>query len=223
MNRGNWLAAAGLLYVLVWIVGLLMGTGTPDASASSADLTSYFLTHRSAHLVQPYLIDGVAGVAVLIFAASLANVFRRFDDSQNATLRSVLLGAGMAAASVSLVQAGFQEALVNPAVLAAGDGSIRTILVLINTTDTFKLLALALFSGAASALILRTNALSRWLGWLGVVLSLALLIGGLSFLLNSPLLLSVLFASLPLLLVWVGALSVAILRRTEQSAYALPA
>jgi len=223
MKSRNWLAAAGLLYVLVWVIGLLMGSDSPGLAVSSADLAAHFLAHRSAHLIQSYLIDGVAGVAVLIFAGSLASVFRKFDDSQNATLTSVLLGAGVATASVSLVQAGLQEVLVNPDVLAAGDGSIRTILVLINTTDTFKLLALALFSGAASALILRTHALPRWLGWLGAALSAALIIGGLSFLLDSPALLSVLFASLPLLLVWVGAVSVAILQRTEQPAYAVPA
>ncbi len=223
MKSRNWLAAAGILYVVVWVIGLLIASGSPGTSASTAELTTHFLAHRSAHLIRSYLIDGIAGVAVLIFAGALANVFRSFDDSQNAILTSVLWGAGVAAASISLVQAGLQEVLVNPDVLAAGDGSIRTILVLINTTDTFKLLALALFSGAASALILRTHALPRWLGWLGAILSLALFIGGLSFLLESPALLSVLFASLPLLLVWVGAVSVAILQRTEQSAYTVPA
>ena len=214
MNRANWLASAGLVYVVAWVVGLLIEFNSPGPSASTADLTAYFLTHQQAHMLQSYLIDGIAGVAMLVFAASVAGVFQKFGD-ESVTLSRIVFGAGVAAASVSVVQAGMQQVLSNHDVLVTGDAPIRTMLVLISETDTFKLLVLALLSGAASFLILRTRALPQWLGWLGVVLSLTLIFGGLSFVLNSPALSNVLVVSLPLLLLWVGGISVVILRRVE--------
>ncbi len=213
MNRRNWLASAGLVYVVVWVIGLMIESDTPGSSASATELTAYFATHQSAHLIQSYLIDGIAGIALLVFTASLVAFFQKADD--NTTLQNVILGAGIAAGSVSLVQAGLQEVLINRDVLTAGGELIRMLLVLINTTDTFKLLALALLSGGTSALNFRTHSMPQWLGWLGVILSLTLIIGGLNFILNSPILLYVLFVSLPLLLLWVGGISVVILRRVE--------
>jgi hypothetical protein len=215
MNRSNWLSSAGLVYVLVWIVGLLLESDTPGSTASTADLTAYFLAHQQAHMIQSYLIDGIAGVAILVFAATVAGIFRKFDE-ENPTLSSIVFGAGVAAASVSLVQAGMQQVLANRDVLAEGNAApIRTILVMINATDTFKLLALALLSGTVSLLTFRTRALPQWTGWLGVILALLLIFGGWSFLLNNSALYNVLYLALPLLLLWVAAISVVILRRPK--------
>jgi len=214
MSGRNWLASPGLVYVGAWVAGLLIESNTPGSSASTADLRAYFLTHRQAHLIQSYVIDGIAGVAVLVFAAVLKGVFRKVD-SETATLSDVVLGAGVAAASVSLAQAGIQQVLANPDVLAAGDAPIRTILALVNATDTFKLLALALLSGTASILTFRTRVLPRSFGGLGIVLSLMLIVGGLSFVGNNPAFSVVLLLSLPLLLLWVGGISVVLLRRCE--------
>jgi hypothetical protein len=97
--------------------------------------------------------------------------------------------------------------------LAAGDTPFRSILVLVNETDTFKLLALALQSGTTSIPAFRTRALPQWLGWLGVSLFLALIIGGLAFVVNNGLLNIVLIVSLPLLLIWVAAVSLIMLGR----------
>lgn len=217
MNRRNWFAMAGLVYVAVWIVGLLIESDTPNTSVPVADLTTYFLAHRHSHLLQSYLIDGVAGVAILMFTAMLTNLFYTVDDNQNATFAYILFGAGVAAATVSLAQAGMQAALTDSELLTGDAASIRLLLMLINATDTFKLLALSLLSGTTSALVLRTGLLPRWLGWLGAILSFALIFGGLHFLVDSPSLFFVLVASLPLLLLWVGSISVAMLlhRRVE--------
>ena len=215
MRNKNWLNYAGFIYVAAWIVGLLIESGTPTPSAGGTALLAYFTAHQQSHMIQAYLIDGVTGIAILLFSAAVVNHFRKVDG--DSPLLHVVLGAGITATGVSLVQAGFQQALSNPDILA-GDGlSLKTILILVNQIDTFKLLALAALSGTVSMLVFSTKAVSAWLGWLGTVLALTLVIGGFSFVSTAPVLTSVLFASLPLLLFWVGAMSVSILKTNKKS------
>ena len=207
MNKRNWLALSGLIYVLVWVIGLLIPTGSLSASASNAEIQQILLTNQQARMLQISLIDGIAGIAILLFAASVTSLFRKLDD-KNESLASVILGAGIAAGSISLVQAGVQQALVNQELLAAADTPFRTLLVLVNQLDTFKLMALALLSVSTSVLGLRTRLIPAWINWLGIVLAIALPLGGLSFVVASSMLTALLYASLPMLRLWVGAVSV---------------
>jgi len=210
MNKRNWLAFSGLIYVLVWVIGLLLPTGSPSASTSNTEIQQILLANQQARIAQVYLIDGIAGIAILVFAASVASLFRTLDE-KNASPVNVVLGAGIAAGSISLVQAGIQQTIVNQELLAAADTPFRMLLVLVNQIDTFKLMALALLSVSTSVLGLRTRLIPAWIGWLGIVLALALLLGGLSFTLISPIFTYILFASLPMLLLWVGAVSVVLM------------
>jgi hypothetical protein len=216
MKNKNWLYYSGFIYVAAWIIGLLIESGSPAPSAGQAVLLAYFTAHRQSHMIQAYLIDGIAGIAILIFSAAMADHFRKLNG-ESSSLTHIVLGAGITAASVSLVQAGFQQALSSPEILATDGSSLKTILILVNQIDTFKLLALSLLSGAISLLVFRTKAIPVWLGWLGAVLSMALVISGFSFISTETDLTYVLFVSLPLLLFWVGALSVSLLRVSGKS------
>jgi hypothetical protein len=215
MKNKNWLNYAGFIYVAAWIVGLLIESGTPTPSAGGTALLAYFTAHHQSHMIQAYLIDGVAGIAILLFSVAVTEHFRKVDG--DSPLLNVVFGAGIAATSISLLQAGFQQALSNPDILAGDGSSLKTILILVNQIDTFKLLALATLSGAISMLVFNTKAIPAWLGWLGIVLSLTLVIGGFSFVSTAPVPTSILFASLPILLFWVGAMSVSILQVNTRS------
>ena len=209
MNKRNWLAVSGLIYVAVWVLGLLIPTGTLSASMSNAELQKVLLTHQPARLIQVYLIDGAAGIAILLFAVAVTSLFQSAEERN---LTRVVLGAGIAAGTLSLVQAGVQQTLVSADLLASADAPFRILLVLVNQIDTFKLMALALLSVSTSILGLRTRFIPAWINWLGITLALALLLGGLSFVFVNSMLTAILFASLPMLLVWVGAISVAGMR-----------
>ena len=112
MKNKNWLNYAGFVYVAAWIVGLLIESGTPTPSAGGTALLAYFTAHRQSHMIQAYLIDGVAGIAILLFSVAVADHFRKVNGEF--ALLQVVLGAGIAATSISLLQAGFQQALSNP-------------------------------------------------------------------------------------------------------------
>ena len=210
MNKGNWLAFFGFLYLVVWVIGLLIPTGTLSPSMSNAELQQVLLAHQQARMIQVYLIDGVAGISILLFAVAAASLFKPTEEK---ILSRVVLSAGVVAGTISLVQAGVQQTLVNPDLLASDETPFRTLLAMVNQIDTYKLMALALLSVATSILGFRTRLIPAWVNWLGVILSIALILGGLSFAFASSLLTAVLFASLPMLLVWVGTVSAVMMKQ----------
>jgi hypothetical protein len=213
MNKKNWLAFFGFVYVLVWVVGLMLPTGTLSPSMPNAEIQQVLLAHQQARLLQVYLIDGVAGIALLLFAVAASSMFSSAEDEHSAR---VVLSAGIAAGAISLVQAGVQQTLVNSDLLASAEPPFRALLALVNQIDTYKLMALALLSASTSILGLRARLLPAWVNGLGIVLAIALLLGGLSFAAANALLTAILFASLPMLLVWVGAVSAVMARRSSQ-------
>ncbi len=212
MNKRNWLAFFGFLYVIVWVIGLLIPTGTLSPSMSNSELQQVLLANQLARLIQVYLIDGVAGVSILLFAVAVASLFQTAEEK---TFAHVVLSAGVVAGTISLVQAGVQQTLVNPNLLASAETPFRTLLVLVNQIGTFKLMALALLSISTSILGMCTRLIPAWVNWFGIVLTLALILGGLSFAFTNSMLTAVLFASLPMLLVWVGAVSATGMRQVK--------
>ena len=212
MNKRNWLAFFGFLYVAVWVIGLLIPTGTLSPSMSNAEIQKVLLANQLARLIQVYLIDGVAGIYILLFAVSAASLFQSAEEK---ALARVVLSAGVAAATISLVQGGVQQSPVNTDLLASAETPFRTLLVLVNQIDTFKLMALALLSISTSILGFRTRLISAWINWLGIILAIALILGGLSFAFANSVLTAILFASLPMLLIWVGAVSATGMRQVK--------
>lgn len=212
MNKRNLLAFFGFLYVTVWVIGLLIPTGTLSPSMSNAELQQVLLANQLTRLIQVYLIDGVAGISILLFAAMAASLFQ---VSEEKTLARVVLSAGVVAGTISLMQAAVQQTLVNPDLLASAETPFHALLVLVNQIDTYKLMALALLSVSTSTLGLRTCLIPAWVNWLGIILTLALILGGLSFAFANSLLTAILFASLPMLLIWVGAVSVVGMRQAN--------
>ncbi|MBI3175285.1 MAG: hypothetical protein HYZ25_16290 [Chloroflexi bacterium] len=212
MNKRNWLAFFGFLYVIVWVIGLLIPTGTLSPSMSNGELQQALLANQLARLIQVFLIDGVAGISILLFAVAVSSLFQTADEKP---LARMVLSVGVVAGTISLVQAAVQQTLVNPDLLASAETPFRTLLVLVNQIDTFKLMALALLSISTSILGARTRLIPAWINWLGIILTFALILGGLSFAVANSLLTAILFASLPMLLVWVGAISAVGMRRVK--------
>lgn len=215
MHKINWLAIFGLIYGTVWVIGLLIPTGTISPTLSNVEIQNILLENQLPRLIQVYLIDGLAGISIFLFAAAAASLSHSAEEK---TLSQVVLGAGIAACTVSLIQAGVQQTLVNPDLLSSPDTPFQTLLVLVNQIDTFKLMALAVLSLSISILGFRARTIPTWINWLGAALALMLLTGGLSFAISSSLLSASLIASLPILLIWVGAVSVVMLKKkTDQT------
>lgn len=114
----------------------------------------------------------------------------------------------MAAGTVSLLQGLFTQVLADHVAAMGNPAAIRTLFDLNNEGDTYKLLALGVFFGAAALLVFRTHALPRWLGWAAAVLAPLLVVAGWNFALSPAVQLAAYTVLLLALLMWVAAVSV---------------
>ncbi len=208
--RGALLAAA-VFYVLAWLVGLAIAFSFPASDASPGTWITFLKSNQALVTLQEYLVHGVAAIALVMFAAALYSVLRNADE--NRFLPSLVLAGAVIAASVSFVQATLGQVA---ALKAAGTGDqavVQTLLALDNQADTFKLLALALLVAAGSISLRQSNAVGRWISWVGLVTAILLVLGSWSFPLNSAVLGIALDASLLALLGWVLSVGIVLFRR----------
>jgi hypothetical protein len=214
MEGGRWIAGAGFAYVAAWLIGLAIGMATSSPAPTDAIQTieAYFRAHREAAMIQAYFLDGLAGAALIVFAAALRGALRRFEG-ERATVSSILFGTGVAAGSVSLLQGLFTQVLADHVAAMGNLATTRALFDLNGEGDTYKLLALGVFIGATALLTFRSGALPQWLGWLGAVLAPLLVIAGWTFALSASAQLAAYTVLLLILLVWVAATGVVSLRR----------
>jgi hypothetical protein len=214
LEGGRWVAAAGFAYVAAWLVGLAIGltTSSPAPTDAIQKIGAYFRAHREAAMIQAYFLDGLAGAALIVFAAALRSALRRFEG-ESAMVSSILFGAGVAAGTVSLLQGLFTQVLADHVAALENPATTRALFDLNGEGDTYKLLALGVFIGATALLTLRTRALPQWLGWIGAVLAPLLVIAGWTFALGASTQLAAYTVLLLVLLVWVAAIGVVSLRR----------
>jgi hypothetical protein len=190
------LPAAGAIYVLAWLGGLLITPSAPD-TADAAAVHAYFTAHAGGFVQQALLVHGIAGLALGGLSIGFADAVGR---------GRWITGTGLAAAAVSLVQ-------VALGVIAAHDpantGSATTTawLQAVNDADIVKLVLLAAFATATTQAADRTRRLPRWLRVLGYILVPLLVTGGLAFLVPNAALTAMLTASLPALLIWAAAMA----------------
>lgn len=206
----SWVAVAGLAYVAAWIAGLLIEPSTPAPTASVAEVLAFYRANQAETMIQTYLFGGVAAVAILAWAAALRSTLALPDEG---LLPELLYAAGGLAAGLSMVQGAVGELLALQAGTTPVESQIRLLFDLMNVIDTFKLLALGLFIATTSIVVGRRGAAPLWVNVLGLVLAPALVIGGLGFLVQSAAFYGLLYIVLPMMLVWVVAVSLYVLNR----------
>jgi hypothetical protein len=197
------------VFVTAWVVGLVVGPSAPAATAAATEVHAYYAEGASRILVQAFLVHGVAGIALGVLAVGIPVATRATH-----TLRSAVTAFGLAAAAASVVQFSLAIAATSN-VGATAAATSRAVFQAINVTDTVKLLLLAAFVGAATAAARDSTAAPRWLTVLALALVVLLPLGGAAFLASSTVLTPALYGSLPLLLIWVGATSAVVSRRTH--------
>ena len=116
----RWIVVSGLVFVAAWVVGLVIAS-PPAATAPTATVIAYYQANREMAMLQTYLINGLTGAALIVFAAALRSVLRRFEG-ECSTLSSILFGAGMVVASLSFLEALFAQVLAWGGVITGEHG-----------------------------------------------------------------------------------------------------
>jgi hypothetical protein len=189
-------------------VGLALAPAAPPPDAAAADIVRHYLDHGAAVLTSSALVHGVAGLALGVFAVSLATSVRARGG-----LRRAVVGTGLAASALSLAQV----AIAATAVTVAHSDADRTASLFnaLNLVDVLKIALLASFVAVATTAFSRTRRLPRWLLLLATALVPTLVVGSAALVAPSPVLSAALAASLIGLLVWAAAVGL-LVRRADR-------
>jgi hypothetical protein len=193
-------AVAGVAYLVAWVTGLAVWPTNLDVAASGARVLAAYTGHQAAAVTQYLLVEGVAAVALAVVAIALGQAARRRGAGP---LGRATAAAGTGAAVVSLVQCALGVALAGWVVPDGDAGRAGSLFEAINRLDGVKMFALAAMAATGAALVRRAGVLPHWLGWVGALLAVALVVSGVGYLLLSSTLAPAVFVSGPLLLIWV--------------------
>jgi hypothetical protein len=200
-------AIAGVAYLLAWVTGLAVWPSNLDVAASGSQVVAAYTGHRGVAMTQSLLVHGVAAVALAGVVLELGRAARRRDGGP---LGPAMVVAGVGAAVVSLVQCALGLLLAGWAVPDGDSGRAGSLFAAINRLDGVKMLALAAMAASGAVLVRRTRLLPGWLGWLGALLAVALVVSGIGYLLLSSTLAPTAYVAGLLLLAWVTAAGISL-------------
>ncbi|MGH3136437.1 MAG: hypothetical protein ACRDPV_08090 [Gaiellaceae bacterium] len=174
----RWAPLTGIVFVALWIVtfALLLGG---EAGESDAEIVDYYSddANRGMDVVAFDLIVA-ASLVFLVFLAVARSRFARTESSVG-FLPTMTLGSGIAAATLWLVSGVFWMAVAYTAsetkefrVDPNTERLVSEMAYLFFVTGMYATIPFVL---GTSLLALRTRALPRWLGWLGLLVSVSLL------------------------------------------------
>lgn len=188
----------GGMFIVLTLVAVFAGPGnSPDSNVSGARVISWFVAHRQAERVTD-IIGVVAFAFFVFFAGSLLGYLRRTPAA--ATPAAVMLAGAVLVTAGFTVVLGIDYALTDvPGHLAPSAAQALNVL----DNDVFFTVPAGglVFGVAGGVAILRGAALPKWLGWVLIVIGIALC---------TP----ALFPALLVLLLWIIVASVLIYRRS---------
>lgn len=186
----------GVLYVLAWVAGLLMGAPDVPDGARSADV--WDRVHGSGAMgLQALLVHGVAG-ALLVAIASVGSLLR-MQRTARPELGAIMLWTGVVAGMVSIFQFVLELTLVLGWFGASAD-SAGAIWQVVQVIDGLKMLALAGFVLALGYVGGESLRFPAWAQALAVTAALALMVSGVGYTISRGWALEAATVSLPLLL-----------------------
>ena len=199
-------AAAGVIFVVLIVVGALISGSPPSPDDSVRKIASYYEDHTAAIKTGAFL-TGLGSLAFLWFLGSLWSTLRRSDDTRR--LATIATAGGI----VGLITAVTAFAL-NATVAIAIDSTGATASVnpkfiyllsgVIGGMGNFGIAALVIAVGVAS---LRTKVFPEALGWASLVIALGWIVGGLVVVTDSGFPFVVGFITFLVWLIWVLAIS----------------
>src|SRR5262245_51535009 len=217
----QWGAIAGLIFVILVVVGFLIGGTPPSPDDSVRKIAEYYNDHTGAIKAGAFL-TGLASFAFLWFLGSVWRTLRRSDDTRR--LATIATGGGI----VGLVTALTAFALNASVALALNSRDTlqflnpKYIYLLSGTIGGMGNFGIATFVTAVGLAALRTNVFPAPLGWASFVIALGWIVAGLVVVTDATWIFAVGFIVLLVWLVWVLLVSFYLYRPPEPAAPAPP-
>src|SRR6266508_1632494 len=210
-------AAAGLVFViLVLIASFLPGESPPAIDDSAREIAKYFHGHSGAIQAGAFL-SGLAGIAFLWFLGSLWSRIRRPEETRR--LATIAAGGGVVTLGLALVSFAINSTTALR-FRELGPLGARFFWTLSNIVIGMASFSIAVLVIATSIAAIRTKVFPVWLGWAGVVLSLAWVVAGIGVASDSGGLFTFGFIVFLLWVIWILVISFFLFQPQEQTASA---
>jgi hypothetical protein len=175
-RRQWWGGLAGIVTVLSLAAASVLVRHSPSTDQPTGDVTGYFTNHRPSALLAAYLL-GFGATVLLFFVGALRELLGRDEDRHG--LADVALAAGVTLVAVVVVGAATLAVLAfRPDTTPAAARALYDANGLLIAFASFPAAA---FLSSASVVVLRSRVLPSWLGWAGLLVAAAELVGAASF------------------------------------------
>jgi hypothetical protein len=175
-KRDRGLALAGIVFVvLILIAGFL--PGSPPKPEDSAAKIAKFVVDKGDELRWSGFVGTLGAIVLLAWLGAVWRLMRRAEGGVPRLAVGAALGAGFAAALFTVAGV-IMSTVATVGVPSVGVQQTRFFYLLFNALGAAGGIALALFVGAFSTVIIETGVLPRVMGWLGALVALVLLVAG---------------------------------------------
>ncbi len=166
-NLRRWVGLCGLLFVVLVIVAVALVSSAPDSTASAAKVFSYYNQHKGANYLSGYALE-LAVIVGLVFFWYLRNWL--IDAGADARLSTLGFAGAIVFGAAGAVGGGMKFVMAD-AVNHVSPGTLQGLNV-VQQDLNFILTGVGegLFLFATSIAIIKSGAMAKWLGWLGIVL-----------------------------------------------------
>lgn len=176
-GRDRVAAVAGVLSVVVFVVGQYVAPVLVWPAEQVGGLMGSFYVNFEDRLLAEAILFGVASALFLIFLGGLWTVLGQAEGEQP-RLAPVVVAAGAVTIGFVLLQAAILVALIaleesSLGIQAQGASpASRALFYLHEQVRNLALFPFAVFLGAAGGVVVRSEVLARWLGWVGAAFGL---------------------------------------------------
>ena len=176
MNSGSWKKVtgwSGVAFVVLFLVGLIVGGDGPSLEDSAADVREWFEDNEA--VVAWTTWSGALGFALLflLFASGLRSLLGPADANNEGVWSRLSFAGAVATVAIGGAASAFWAVLgLEDILAAASDETVRTLAAF----DTVVFAAIvpwgmAVFLLGASVVILQSGVMAKWLGWLGLLIA----------------------------------------------------
>lgn len=176
--------AAGLLFVILFVVGLVIQGDVPVYTDGGEDIAAWFADNGDQYLVGEFIIGLGFIFFYFPFLIGLYTALRSAESDPPLMSRVALAGgigfpvaglaAGISQTGLALLEGDVSADVASMAAAASFHGFAAT--------GAFT----AIIMGAAALVIVRTGVFWAWLGWLGGLLAIAGIVGAATAIENDP-------------------------------------
>ena len=217
-RRDRSLALAGIVFVVLTVIAALL-PGSPPKPDDSAAKIARFVVDKSDELRWAGFVGALGAIVLLGWLGAVWRLMRRAEGGAPRLAVGAALGAGFAAALFTVAGV-IMSTVALVGVPSIGARATQFFYLLCNGLGSAGTIALALFVGAFSTVIIETGVLPRVMGWLGALVALDLIAAGGGIVSTDEIFFVLAFIGFAALSLWVIVVSVLMFRAAGVSSEA---